>query len=539
MKRWQWSFLLAAVALFGMACAPAVQGPGQAEVPADDQPRGGGVLTKWIGGDPPTLDNHQSNTYFTSDTAMQSYNGLVRYSPTDPVLSKIEPDLAERWDLSTDGKTYTFYLRTGVKFHDGSALTAQDALASLEKIKDPPKGMTSPRKNMFDPVDRMAAVDDFTLCITLKRPNPSFVPQLAQGWHSIYNKKWLEAGHDPGKEVMGTGPFLFKDYMRGVSYEAVKNPNYWRQGLPYLDGVKTFIIPDRGTTVAALRTGQLMEFGGSGPTPEDAKTLLQELGDKIVKQDTFGWGGRPLVNLSALRKPFDDVRVRQALSLAINRVDAIKVISAGESYIQGYMPAKGPWALPPDELVKMPGYGPDPEKNRAEAKRLLAEAGYPNGFDSKLGVRKLAGAEDAAIFLKDQWAKIGVNVSLDIQETATGYTNLEQGSFDLYSWGTAYALDDPDAVYAEHYLCNAPRNYSHVCVPQVDALYEKQTATIDPAERRKLVWEMEKIALQNVIKITVEGTQDRGLRWAFVRGFVAQPNRYNNLHMEGVWLAQR
>ncbi len=537
MAVWRWLPLLTLVGAFvGMACAPASQAPVQQQDKqvASDAPKYGGVFTKWLGGDPPTMDSQQSNTYQTNEPFHPPYSGLIRYDPYDSKHANLEPDLAESWDISKDGLVYTFKIRKGAKFHDGGTFDAQDAKFNIERMKDPPKGVISPRRGAFSTVSKIEVVDDQTLRLTMTRPFASFLANLAQGWMIMYDKQWMEAGRDPTKEANGTGPFKLKDYTRGTSIELVKNPDYWKRGFPYLDAVKFFIIPDAGTSVAAFRTGQLDFYR---PAASDAETLAKELGDKISLTDTYGWGGT-LINLSVARKPFDDVRVRQALSLAVDRAEAIKVISQGQAYVQGYMPGKGNWTLPAAELAKLPGYGPNMEARRAEAKKLLADAGYPNGFATKLGVRKVANAEDAGIYVKDALSKIGVNITLDIQETATAYTNMEQGTYDLFIWGTAYALDDPDAVYSEHYTCDGPRNYSRVCNKEADALYAKQSQMVDVEERKKVVWEMERLAIKDVIKIVVQGSQSSWGMWSYVKNYVPQATIYSNSHLEGVWMAK-
>ncbi|HLC29796.1 MAG TPA: ABC transporter substrate-binding protein [Dehalococcoidia bacterium] len=541
MRRWQWLPLVAALAIILAACAPSAQAPAEkpsAEKPAAEQPKGtqpkyGGILRKVLGADPPTADSQQSNTYATNEPFHPVFNGLVRYDPYDPQHSKIEPDLAEKWEVSKDGLTYTFYIRKDVKFHDGGTFNARDAQFNIDRMKNPPKGMVSPRRNAFANVEKVEAVDDYTLKLTMNRPFASFMANLSLGWMVMHDKEWLEAGHDANQEVNGTGPFMLKKYTRGTSIELVKNPNYWKKGFPYLDGVTLFIVPDGGTALAAFRTGQLDDHRDVNAA--DVEGLKKELGDKITITDTYGWGGT-FVNLSVKNKTLEDVRVRQALSLAVNREEAIKVISSGQAYVQGYMPGKGNWTLPAAELAKLPGYGPDMEIRRTEAKKLLADAGFGSGLSMKLGVRKVPNAEDAAIYVKDAWSKIGVNVTLDIQETATAYTNMEQGTYDLFIWGTAYALDDPDAVYSEHYTCDAPRNYSRICNKEVDALYTKQSVATDPEERKKLVWEMEKLAVKDVIKLIVQGSQSRWVMYKYVKDFVPQATRYSNSHMEGVWM---
>lgn len=530
MQRQHWLGLALACATVAMACAPAA-GP----APGPETPRTyGGVLTKWLGGDPPDFDNQTSSTYQTNEPFRPAYNGLIRFDPYDPQRERLEADLAERWDLSSDGKTITFRLRQGVKFHEGGAWDARDARFNLERMKDPPPGVVMPRRAAFQLIERMEVVDDYTLRVVLNQPSPSFFPRLAQGWNVMYDREWIEAGHNPAKEVNGTGPFRFKEYIRGTSIELVKNPSYWKEGYPFLDGVKLLIIPDQGTSVAAFRTGQLMYYR---PNAVNAAALKQELGDSISMTETAGWGGS-FINMSVLTKPFDDVRVRRALSLAVDRRDALKVLGGG--YVAGHMSAPGPWSLPPEELAKLPGYGTNAEANRAEAKKLLLDAGLANGFDTKLGVRKVAGAEDPAIFVKDQWQKIGVNATLDIQETAGAYSNLEKGSFGAFIWGTSGGtLDDPDAVYSEYFLCSAPRNYSRWCNPEVDQLYARQSVELDPAKRKQLVWEMEKKALSQAHLIIVNGSQGFWAAWGYVRDYTPQPNVFDNSHLEGVWLAKR
>ena len=526
-----------ALAVVVVSCAPAAEAPDSRVQPATDQPQRGGILNLGIDSDPPTLDLHAASTSRTSSLVQPSMNPLIRYDPLDPVMAKVEPNLAERWELGPDGKAYTFYLRKGVKFHQGGDFTASDAAFSFDRQKQPAKGQVRPRRAAFEPVERFEVVDDYTLRVVMKRPYPSFLPNIAQGWMAMLDQEWVMAGHDPEKEVNGTGPFIFKEYVRGTSAEHIKFPGYWKEGRPYLDAVKYFIIPDEGTTKAACRTMKILMCGGLDTTEQAGFT--KELGDKIhFEQSPARWGGN-FINMSTLNKPFDDVRVRRAVAYAVSREDALKVLWEGQGYDQGYMPAKGPWAISKEELAKFPGYGPDVEKNRAEAKRLLAEAGYPNGFNVTLGVRKVAGVEGDSIFLKDQLAKIGVIGTLQIIETQAAYELLGKGDYQIFTWSTAYAFDDPDAIFAEHYLCNAPRNYSMLCIPEVDALYEKQTVATDPATRKKLVNEMEKAALNAMPKVNLPvNTNEATAIWNILRDWRVQPSGYSNRHFDETWLAQ-
>ena len=256
----------------------------------------------------------------------------------------MEPNLASSWDISPDGKAFTFHLVKGVKFHEGSDFTASDAAYSFDRQKNPGgRGQVRPRKAAFDPIDRFEVVDDHTLRVHMTRPYASFLANIAQGWMAMLDKEWVEAGHDPEKEINGTGPFVLKQYTRGTSFEHTKNANYWKQGFPYLDGVMYFLILDPNAVFAACRTGQIMFCTADAQQQVD---LQSQMGDKLrFEKTTGGWGG-DLVNMSTIRKPFDDIRVRRALAYAVDRQAAIKVLRDGEGYNQDYMPGKGPGRCP-------------------------------------------------------------------------------------------------------------------------------------------------------------------------------------------------
>ena len=532
-----WQEILLFVSLGGLLGACAQSTPPADRGASDQEPRYGGLLNISGSADAPTLDMHASTTFATSLPVQPSTNPLVRYDPLDPKMFKVEPNLAERWEVSPDGKTYTFHLKQGVKFHQGGEFTASDAKFSYERQIQVVPGQVRPRRAAFDPVDRIEVVDDYTLRMVMKRPYAALLPNLAQGWMAMYDKEWAEAGHDPEKEVNGTGPFVFKEYVRGAYSESIRNPNYWKEGMPYLDGVKYFVIPDANTERAACRTGNIHMC--SLPLREQ-QSFKDVLGDKMrFKKAEYSLGSH-LVNMSTLKKPFDDVRVRYALAYAIDAEAAIKLLHEGQGYTAAFMDSNGSWGLPREELAKLPGFGPDVAKNRTEAKRLLAEAGYPDGFKVTMGVRQISGVEEYAIFLKDQFERIGVSATLRTIETAEAYAMLEKGDYQVFPWATTLAaLDDPDAVYAEHLTCAAPRNYQKLCIPEVDALFAKQSEELDPVKRRQLVNEMEKAALKMMPKIPMpRGSGSVIGVWNTVWNWEPQPTNFNNRNWEQAWLAQ-
>ncbi|HLC29164.1 MAG TPA: ABC transporter substrate-binding protein, partial [Dehalococcoidia bacterium] len=377
--------------------------------------------------------------------------------------------------------------------------------------------------------------DDSTVVIQVKRPYASLLVNLAQGWMAIYDKEWIEAkgNNIPEKEVIGTGPFLVKKYTRGTEVTREKNPNYWNKGLPYLDGIKHLIVPDQNTRLAAFRTGQVHIFA---PKDSDFKKLQQELGDKV----NFERGGAGLspgtLYPNSTRKPFDNPKVREAIYLTANRWDAIQVLDQGDGFVGGYMRPGGSWSLSEEEILKFPGYGKDKTKDIERAKQLLAEAGFPSGFDAVVKTRQSQGYIDGSVFAIDQLKKIGINATMKPYETAQAYDAANNADYDLLYWGHGFALDDPDAVYNEFYLCNAPRNWSRLCSPQVDELFLKQSQEMDPAKRKEMMLQLERLAVPLASKIVFKWAGKRSAHWSFVKGYTAHTSSYNNIRFDSVWL---
>ncbi|HKX05125.1 MAG TPA: ABC transporter substrate-binding protein [Methylomirabilota bacterium] len=528
--------LVSLVALTLLLGTLAATGPGPAT--AADTPRRGGVLLAVIGADPPSLDPHQESTFANIELVAPLYNTLLQLDPYD--YPKIIGDLATEWKISPDGLTYTFKIHPGVKFHDGSPLTSADVKASYDKIIFPPQGVRSVRKNAYTAVAQVEAPDPTTVVFKLKFPSGSLLANLASPWNVIFPKSYLD--RDPNyfkTHAIGSGPFKFKGYTRGSTFEGERNPAYFVKDRPYLDGYKFYISPETSVRAAAIRSGRAyIEFRDLPNAEVDA--IKKQLGDKITVQETpmtGQWG----IAINNTKKPFDDVRVRKALSLGIDRYTMAKVLYplTGLRYVGGLMRPGSEWALPQTELEKLPGFGRDIEKNRAEARKLLAEAGYPNGLKVVLKNRNVKlPYQDFAVFLIGEWRKIGIEAEHRPLETAAWFSDgQDTGNFELIVAPTVEFMDDPDQ-FLGRYATGSTQNWGRYSDPQVDDLFSRQARSLDPVERKRLINDLEKRVLGNAYFTTGLWWSRNLVHWSKVKNYVAPPNHYTNQKLQDVWLSE-
>src|SRR5215510_10527276 len=288
---------------------------------ADEEPKRGGTLTYMIPADaPPSFDAHREETYATIHSAAPLYSVLIRANPYDPgKTDDLVCDLCTAMPQPTDGgQTYTFKIREGVKFTDGSPLTAEDVAASWNEIIFPPNGVVSARQSNFVMVDKVAATDPTTVVFRLKFATDAFLPALADPYAWIYKKAILDKDpHWHEKNILGSGPFRFVAYEIGQSIKGERNPDYFHKGQPYLDGFTGIYADKQAVRVEAIRADRAaIEFRGFPPAVRDE--LVGALGDKITVQES-DWNCGNLVTPNHKKKPFDDVRVRWALLLAIDQ----------------------------------------------------------------------------------------------------------------------------------------------------------------------------------------------------------------------------
>jgi peptide/nickel transport system substrate-binding protein len=525
-----------AVVLAALLGCLAVADPAKAQT--SETPRRGGVLLAAIGADAPSLDPHQEQTFATLQPVSPLYSTLLQIDPYS--YPNVIGDLATDWKISPDGLTYTFKIRQGVRFHDGSPLTAADVKASYDKILFPPQGVRSIRKHHYSAVASVEALDPSTVVFKLKFPSASLLLNLASPWNVIFPRKYLDKDPNYFKtNVVGSGPFKFKNYTRGSTFEGERNPDYFVKDRPYLDGYKFFISTETSVRAAAIRSGRAyIEFRNLPDSEVDA--IRKQLGDKVVVQST------PFVihfdvSVNNTVKPFTDIRVRKALTLGIDRYSAAKVLPTltGLREVGALTRPGTEWAMSPSELERFPGFGRDAEKNRAEAKRLLAEAGYPNGFKVVLKNRNIKlPYQDWAVYVVQEWRKIGIEAEHRPLETAAWYADgRDQGNFELMIYPTGNFVDDPDALLAP-YITGSSQNWARFSNPGIDDLYARQARTLDTVERRKLVIELQKIVLENAYHIPGLWWSRNVVHWAKVKNWVAPPSHFTNQKLQDVWLSE-
>ncbi len=506
------------------------------------QPRNGGELVFPVPSEPPSYDGHREETFGLIHPFAPFYNLLLRVDPTDPSGTKPHPDLAESWTISADGLTYTFKLRTGVKFHDGSDMSSRDVKASYDKIIFPPAGVGSTRKGQYNVVQAVEAPDPLTVRFRLKWPSASFLSSVLSPYNFIYKADLLAKDvHWYEKNVMGTGPFTFVEHVKGSHVLGRKNPNYWDKGKPYLDGFRAIFMRDSAAQVAAIR-GERAHIQFRGFSPAERDSLVNALGAKITVQES-SWDCVLMAVINHEKKPFDDRRVRRALTLALDRHEGSKALSkiAIVRDVAGVQVPGTPFATPPAELHKLAGFWPDIKASRAEARRLLKEAGVPEGFAFTFKNRGIPMPyEPLAIWMIDQWRQIGLNVKQEVIEAAAYYGPLRAGDFQVaMDFQCGYIVDPDLDMYKFLSTERNPANYGRYKDPVLDDLYDKQSRATNVEERKRLVRAFEKRLLDE------EAHYLMTLQWhriiphsSKVKGWQVTPSHYLNNMLDTVWLDQ-
>jgi peptide/nickel transport system substrate-binding protein len=527
-------------ALLGAVLVAAAASPGS----ADETPKHGGILTYMIPADaPPSFDAHRETTYALVHMIAPFYSVLIRLNPDNPSdTTHFFCDLCTEMPSPTDdGKTYTFKIREGVTFQDGSALTAADVGATWNAIIFPPEGVSSARESWYAMVEKVEAPDATTVVFHLKYATSAFLPALADPYTMIYEKKILDKDpHWYEKNEMGSGPFWFESYDLGQSIKGKRNPNYYHKGEPYLDGFVGIFSPKQAVRVDAIRADRAAtEFRGLPPAT--ITQLQQQLGDKITVQ-TSDWNCGNIVTPNSKRKPFSDVRVRKALLLAIDQWHGAPALAkiADVHTVGGIVFPGSPLAATKPELEQLAGFWPDIEKSRAEAKRLLHEAGA-DGLTFELLNRNVDQPYlYVGTWIIDEWSKIGVHATQKVVPTGPWFELMRDGNFDVVVEANCNGVVNP-LMDTQKFLPRSVfnENYGGYDDPAEVAIYNKLLRETDFDKQRALMRQYETYV------IDTEAYEWPMLWWyrmlparSYVKGWKIGPSHYVNQDLANIWLDQ-
>ncbi len=466
-------------------------------VSSDPRPKYGGTVRTAGPVEMAHWDLHQGAPAYTGITNV--YNELTYRNVTEG-LRGVVPDLAMSWEVSADGLTYTFPLREGVKWHDGVELTSADVLATFDRILNPPSAaiVTNVTASRFEMVEDVAVTDKYTVQFTLKRPTPWFVDVLGGaphfGYAVIYPKHFLDANDQNVRENLppGTGAFKFKDRVPGEYLEMEANPNYWNPDVPYVDGIKALHIPVWANRGTAVLTG-LVDFtwNGDGETWKQAKSEPDRF--KVSNPPVLGTSGWWVNNAVEELK---DRRVRLAMRLAIDQDFANEVYSGITipATLARHLTDANPYAQSVEEIRKIPGYRNDPAgraEDLAEAKRLMAEAGYPDGFNIKAMAANAPAFELTGVsFLQQLEETLNITSDLSVIERGVEGEALVEGNWAIgFFTGPGPAdTSDPTAVWNAALRCGSLQNHGSYCNPEFDAVLDQLLTVFGAAERQELLY---------------------------------------------------
>jgi len=503
--------------------------------------KSGGVLKISFFDNPASMSLHEEATGAALRPMMGVFNNLVMFDQHVPQnsLDSIIPDLATGWAWSEDGKELIFPLRQGVKWHDGKPFTAADVKCTWDLVLGVgnEKLRVNPRKTWYLNLDRVTTNGDYEVTFHLKRPQPALLSLLASGWSPVY------PCHVPPREMrthpIGTGPFKFVEFKPNEVVRVTRNPDYWKPGRPYLDGIEWHIIKDIATRNLTFIAGAFdisSPYGTTVPLLEDVKKQAPQAICVLTATNV----ARNLI-LNPAKPPFDNPDLRRAVALSLDRKAFIDILTQGKGDIGATMlpPPEGLWGMPPEMLATLPGYDPDIAKNRAEARKIMEKLGYGphHRLALTLSSRNIPAYRDPAVILIDQLKEIYIDAELEPVETANWFPKIYRKDYTIAINGTESGVDDPDQQFYENFVCGAVRNYTGYCNREVDKLIDQQSAELDRDTRKQLVWQIERRLAEDGARPIIFYPRGGTCMQPYVRGLTTMVNSiYNGYRMEDVWL---
>jgi len=466
------------------ACSGGDSAGEQSATEAEGEPRRGGTLTAAFSADPAGLDPVRGPSGMSHVVMDQVYSTLMSLTPDN----EVEPDLAESYELSDDGRTYTFKLREGVKFHNGDPLTSEDVKFTFDRLREPDSGYSY--GSQVATIERVEAPDPHTVVFHLSEQTAPFLVYMAFPGSSIVPKKLVESGHNLNSHPIGSGAFKFVKYEPKNVISFVRNPDYYEPGKPYLDGMEWRIISDTSALTTALVSGGA-DFTNVVP-PQDWKRMKSTSGlvTESVVGSSYNW---LLPNNST--KPFDDPRVRQAISYALNRENLVNgAFFALATPILGGVVPEWSWAYAPD--VEFTGPKGDP----AKAKALLAQAGYPDGFSTSMTIASsFPNLMAMAPIIQQDLEKVGIKAKIGTVEIPRYWDEVwGTSNFDVTTMYWVSPLVDPDDFLYNNYHSKMPINVQKYANPRMDSLLDQAKSTPDQAERKQLYAEIQRLSMEDM-----------------------------------------
>src|SRR5215470_9353800 len=501
----------------------------------------GGILKIYHRDNPPSASIHEEATYSTVIPFMPIFNNLVLYNQNVPQNSfdSIVPDLATSWAWSDDKTVLTFKLRHGVKWHDGKPFTANDVKCTFDLLMGKSKDSfrKNPRQDWYKNVAEVKVNGDDEVALQLRRPQPAVLALLASGYSPIYPCHVL--ARDMRIKPIGTGPFKFVEFKQNESIKITRNPDYWKKDRPYLDGIEFTIIPNRSTAILAFIAGRFDMTFPTEVTIPLLKDVKSQAPQAVCSLAPINVSTNLIVNRD--KPPFDNADLRRAMALALDRKAFVDILSEGKDDIGGSMlpPPAGVWGMPPEMLKTIPGYGPDIQANRAQARKLMERLGY--GPDKRLPVkistRNIAFYRDPAVILADQLKEIFIDAELELVETANWVPKLIRKDFKLGLNVLGTAVDDPDVVFYQNYVCSSARNYPGYCNPELDKKVDEQSMQADPDKRKKMAQDIDYQMQQELARPVIYHLREGTCWQPRVKNMTLMVNsQYNSWRFEDVWL---
>ena len=500
----------------------------------------GGTLRLYLTTNPPSTSLHEETTIEVVNPFSAIYSNLVRFDPTkrSNELSTIIPELATSWQWDDTRTKLTMKLREGVKWHDGKPFTAKDVQCTFHRLngKIPRYYRRSPREAWFDQLTEVTVNGDYEVTFNLKRPQTSLLPMLAAGYTGIY------PCHVDGKTMrtspIGTGPFKFVEFKSNQGIKLERNPDYWDKGKPYLDAIDWRIVTSRSTRILAFASGEFDMTRTADITVPLLADIKKQAPNAICELQPTNVTTHMLVNRDA--PPFNNPELRRAMALGLDRQAFIDILGHGKAFLAVNMqaPPQGKWGVPADVLKTWFSYG-DPAKQRAEAIKIMEKLGYgpDNRLKVKVSTRDFNNFRDPAVILVDQLNKIYFDATLDVIESSQWYNKLYTRNYSVALNLAGAGVDDPDGVLMMGFKSDSLSNFTKYNNPEVDRLLELQAQEADPVKRKEIVWQIEKILVEDVVRpIIFHGNQ--ATCWQpYVKGHVQPENSiYNSWRFDQVWL---